>query len=259
MRVNLWQKVLICLCLIVFVFGLAEIRGNYLYKQDDWESVWWLAPVANDNLRKVVESSFSKGLFEGDKISEQLIALAPKNPSLYFWLGDSYYSLGQLKKAQELYYKSIELNPMGGWQLYLKLVEIDHKLTEEGESDRFQTFLVDQLSRGENFEDFSVGFGKTAYWMGFERYKEEDKNGAVFWWDKSIQVLPQWSYYHLELASLYQSMGQTAEAGKVLENCLRFEFPREHCLNYIEAGEVIELEPPGYWQQEILTIPQYQR
>lgn len=253
----LWRAIIICFSIIVFVFGLTEIWGNYLYLKGDYRGVWWLAPTANNNLRKVVNSSFSQGLSSGEKISNQLVSLASGNPSLNFWIGENYYSLGQLKKAQQFYQKSIELNPLGGWQLYLKLMEINTKLGEAGENDKLLTFLVGQISRTKNFKDFSISFGKTAYLVGLERLKEGDKEGTLFWWDKAGQILPEWSYFHLELASLYQSIGKPEEARKVLQNCLRFKYPKENCLNYLKEGEPVKLESPGTWLPEISAIPQY--
>jgi tetratricopeptide (TPR) repeat protein len=63
---------------------------------------------------------------------------------------------------------------------------------------------------------------------------------------------PGWSYFHLGLASYYYYFeNQKALAWKVLNNCLQFEYARDHC------AEIIQHSVPGLdkIKNMVITIP----
>jgi len=67
--------------------------------------------------------------------------------------------------------------------------------------------------------------------------------------------LAPWSYFHLELASLYFNDGNFYKAKEILQACLKFEDPKEHCQSYINSGMAqFKNEKPGFWREKILGI-----
>lgn len=78
----------------------------------------------------------------------------------------------------------------------------------------------------------------------------------MFWWTKATEFGPQWSYFHIELASLYTSFGEPNKAEAILKNCLNFYHPKDHCQEYFDRlSKGRDFEPPGFWRAKILAIP----
>jgi hypothetical protein len=100
-----------------------------------------------------------------------------------------------------------------------------------------ETYPID-----ENSESF---YTKLLYDLGLELYIDSS-NITKTLWEKAVQIKPEWSYFHIELANLYWHTGNNEKAIRQLsENCQDFHYPKEHCLLYLEAHGQKEFDYPG--------------
>ena len=93
-----------------------------------------------------------------------------------------------------------------------------------------------------NSESF---YTKLLYDLGLELYIDSSNNTKTLW-EKAVQIKPEWSYFHIDLANLYWHTGNKEKAIRQLsENCQEFHYPKEHCLLYLEAHSQKEFDHPG--------------
>ncbi len=100
-----------------------------------------------------------------------------------------------------------------------------------------------------------------AFYLIREDYLQRNKKEeTIGWWKKAAETAPEWSYFHIELASLYLELGEKEKVESTLNNCMKSQYPKEHCqeyLNRLSHGKDFEL--PGYWRSRIITIPDNER
>ncbi len=71
----------------------------------------------------------------------------------------------------------------------------------------------------------------------------------------SIQRDPDFSFWRVELANYYLSIGGNISAEAVLDDCLRVSAPRQHCLNYKNEDFVNNItHPVGFLIDSINTF-----
>ena len=86
-------------------------------------------------------------------------------------------------------------------------------------------------------------YSKPLYKIGLSYSQRGNWREAAIYWQKALELSPDWSYFHIELANLYASQEDFERARKVLKKCLEFEHPKEHCQFYLE--KVINKEKSG--------------
>lgn len=245
----------VVLSFFVFLFGQAGIVSEYFYAKGDFKESLFLSPWPPVRVREEIDKIFAKRFSEGERFAKVVLTLSKDDPSMYSWLGDKYFNHDEPEKAAEYYRKSIVGNPLGNLVLYKRLVEIYRKSGKEEEKEKLYQFLAGSLKNGVFKDDNSMA--KFLYSFGEEYLQEGRTKEAVFLWDQAKNASSQWSYFHLELASLYYSMAEKDKAKEVLLGCLRFKYPREHCWDFISnKSENMGLEPPGFWKEKIMAIPE---
>ena len=187
------------------------------------------------------------------KIIPLAVFLNREDSEVYSWIGDYFERKGDLLKAGEYYQKAIIFNPLDNYDLYKKRLKIDDRLGRRKEKEELLSALFVRIERTKNLSSFDVHFAKEVYLLGEDFLKSGDYNKAIYWWTKAKEILPEWSYFHLEVASLYQKLGEEDKVKEVLNNCLEYFFPKEHCQSYLDK-KVIEVEEPGFWRDKILEI-----
>ncbi|PJE67736.1 hypothetical protein COU95_00755, partial [Candidatus Shapirobacteria bacterium CG10_big_fil_rev_8_21_14_0_10_40_9] len=253
---RLVKWLMVVLAVLVFVFGWIQLAGEYFYRKGDYQKTLALSPWPAVRVRKMGDKLFEKDFIQGEKMGQRIVSLSRQDPSMHYWLADKYYFAGQLEKSAQYYQKAIEYNPLDNWRLYQKLGKIYKQLGKQEEKDVLYQFFGQNLEKSKILQKENEALAKDLYFIGEEYLKEGRERETVSWWKKTTQVAPQWSYFHIDLASLYLSLDEQNRAEAVLNSCLTFYYPREHCQEYLERlskGE--DFEPPGYWRAKILAIP----
>jgi len=105
------------------------------------------------------------------------------------------------------------------------------------------------------YAEQDLRLAKSLYFIGQDLVSQGRNKGAVYWWGRAVGLGAEWSYFHLELASLYLSLGERDSAKEVLENCLNYFHSRDHCQAYLDRLMTNRpFEPPGYWREDIGSI-----
>jgi len=93
-------------------------------------------------------------------------------------------------------------------------------------------------------------FAKYFYLLGYEMLTK-DIHVAIQLWSLTTQFAPQWSYFPVELASLYYYNEDYYKAIEVLIECQKSIFSKGHC----DGVNFTNFEPPGFYRSDILQIP----
>ena len=195
------------------------------------------------------------------------------NHYLYQKLGKIYLSLGKEKEKEKLYqFFAQKLEETKAYQredhpLAKTLYSIAEEYLAQGRSEEEILFWWEKavaaspdrsFYRVELTDYFSRQDTKTAkifYSQGLNQLAQGNKEEVISSWKKAVRAAPEWSYFHLELASLYFSLDQLGLAKEVLHDCVEFLHPRLHCQDYLwRLSEDFGFEAPGYWQGEIRAI-----
>ncbi|MBU3956758.1 O-antigen ligase family protein [Patescibacteria group bacterium] len=251
-----YQWGLIFLSFLVFVFGWSQVIGEYFYQKGDYQKALLISPWPPVRARKMGTEIFEKDFAQGERVGLKLISLSSQDPSMHYWLAEKYYYRGDLEKAAEYYQKAIIYNPLGNFRLYQRLGEVYDRLGEEKKKDELYQFFSQNLDKVK-VEKEDKSLAKTLYQIGQDYLKEGKKEETLFWWQKAPAWAPWWSYFYIEVANLYIELGDLHKAEEVLNNCLNFYYPKEHCQEYLDRlskGESFEL--PGFWRSKILDIPE---
>ncbi len=169
-------------------------------------------------------------------------------------VGDYFKGQGDLVKAADYYQKSIQSNFLISRETYNNLLEVYEELDREEERESLLEFLSQKITRPEEFPLFlNIILAKNSYLVGKDYLESGEGEKALGWWLKATEALPEWSYFRLEVASLYHQLGEKEKAKEVLENCLNYHYPKDHCQEYLK-NNLENIEEPGFWQKKILEI-----
>ncbi len=98
------------------------------------------------------------------------------------------------------------------------------------------------------------GRAKFLYHLGLSYVRLGNDASAIPLWNKAKDASPNWSYYHLELASLIAHYNHDeAAAIPTLRSCLTSPAARASCEYYLH--HVNTLHPPGAYARDIDAIP----
>ncbi len=82
----------------------------------------------------------------------------------------------------------------------------------------------------------TLGLSKLLYFTGLDLLGVAPENTKKLW-VLARNLSPEWSYFHIELASLYKHKAANApEAKNILNQCMRFETAREHCESILQSN-----------------------
>lgn len=189
------------------------------------------------------------------KLISWMIFFNKEDNDVYLWLGDYFRDKDDLKTAIYFYQKTIDFAPLVNFEVYKKQLKIYEKLKKEKESEELLLFLIGKIEKRGYLRGFSANLSKEIYLTGEKYLEKGDWQGTAFWWEKTILISPEWSYFYLELASLYYQNGQPEKTKEVLERCVKRKEPSEHCQEYLNLQMTqFQSEKPGFWQEEILKI-----
>ena len=77
-------------------------------------------------------------------------------------------------------------------------------------------------------------WGKTLYNLGIVAYQNAERDLVIPFWETAVQISPEWSYFHIELANYYLTNKMQEEAIAQLDYCLKFKHPKSFCQWYID-------------------------
>lgn len=166
---------------------------------------------------------------------EKEVALFSKTayPYRYLELARIYLKNNQVSSAIELTLQTANHPPELGQEK--EIVEIIKKLLTDKKNTRPATLLT-----------------KLDYYIGLFYFNQNQPKEAEQLWQKLALDNPEWSFFHVELANLYWHSNQKQKAINRLENtCLKYEFPRKYCLEYLEEYRNEEFKFPGIMQGQI--------
>jgi len=190
-----------------------------------------------------------------EKLINWMIFLNKEDNDVYLWAGDYYEKKGDLDKAVSFYQKAIDFAPLLNFGHYQKQLKVYEKLKKEEEKEHLLLFLFEKIEGKGYLAGFSANLAKELYLTGEEYLEQGDWQKTAFWWEKTIRISPEWSYFYLELASLYYQNDQLEKAKEVLEGCVWRKEPKEHCQDYLDLKMAqFRNEKPGFWQEEIFKI-----
>jgi len=247
------QKIIwlfLLLTVILFLFALSMIFDKSLELK--------FYPWDKEKFRYYLTVDGSKSVEE--KIIPLTVFLNREDSEVYSWIGDYFRDKDDFKTAIYFYQKLIDFAPLVNFEVYKKQLKIYEKLELKKEKEELLLFLFEKIKGKGYLAGFSANLSKELYKNGEVYLQEGDWQKAAFWWEKTTKISPEWSYFYLELASLYYQNGQTEKAKEVLERCVKRKEPSEHCQGYLNLGmNQFENEKPGFWQEKILEIESVKR
>ena len=139
-------------------------------------------------------------------------------------VGDYFKAHGNLAKAADYYQKSIQFNFFNKEKVYNNLLEIYEKVDGEEDRESLLEFLSQKITNPERFPLFlNIILAKNSYLVGKDYLEKGEEEKTLYWWGKAKRVLPEWSYFHLEVASLYQQLEEEKKTKEVLLTTKNFK------------------------------------
>lgn len=91
------------------------------------------------------------------------------------------------------------------------------------------------------------------YELGLSAYEDNDINLALSIWEKALYLNPDLSDIYIELANLYSVTGNSSQAKHIIEKCIRFHYPKDHCISFYESNIIKGInEKPGFMENSII-------
>lgn len=97
----------------------------------------------------------------------------------------------------------------------------------------YVVFLNENKNDLLNSTDYNF-WSKSFYKLGLIAHQNNEPDLVTSFWQSAINFSPQWSYYHIELANYFLFKGLTNDSAETLTFCLKFEYPRQHCQEFIK-------------------------
>ena len=213
------------------------------------------SPWLSMNVCKSPDIKLKNEFFADSNVRRKAAFFSSQEPLLQNCLSDWYFSFDQKEKSIGYMHNLVLLEPLESAFYYEKIYDY-YDLSGEGEEKRKLTkVLALNLEKADKKNIFNKSFGKLCYKIGKEYFDKGDFKKTIYWWRKAVRFLPEWSYPYIELASLYSSLGDNAEAGKVLTSCLQFKYPKVHCQEYSDLLDKEGfIDKAGFWEKEIQAI-----
>ncbi len=249
--------ILLFLAIIVFLFGQLEVLSEYFEQKKDYQTALLLSPWSAVRARQLGDKLFAVDFKEGEKAAKRLIEISRKDPSMNSWLAEKYKQAGRRDLASFYFRQAIIFNPLGNFYLYPKLGKIYDHWGQLEKSAALYQFFNQNLARM-RIETGNNQLAKTFYQIGLNLLNTQKEKEALLWWQKAAAWGPEWSFFHIEAASLALKTGDRGLTENIIDKCLTYDSPRAHCQNY--AGRLVtgkKFETPGFWQGEIQKIPDH--
>ncbi len=104
-------------------------------------------------------------------------------------------------------------------------------------------------------EIYASKWARIYYLLGLTAHEYNELDLVVPLWQVAVNLAPEWSYFHVELANFYLTQGETDKARSQIEHCLQFHFPRVHCRQFMEENvQTNSPETIGSWEKQIKNI-----
>ena len=166
---------------------------------------------------------------------------------------------GNLPKALESFNNATNIKVQEGGREYKLLneeVSIPTPVTPYSDNSKsdyleyFETYNFKGLNSS-YLSSWAIPF----YQLGKISYEYGEFDNAVSLWESARMLAPEWSYFHVELANLYLTLGDSEKARAQIEYCLKFHFPQNHCREFLE-GNIRSNSPEqvGTWEEKINEI-----
>jgi len=97
--------------------------------------------------------------------------------------------------------------------------------------------------------DYNLKFAKYFYLVGLEVLPRDPQITLQFWRLAST-LSPDWSFFSIELASLYNQKGDYVQSLKILNECIKNKYAVDHCSN-VSLGNI---PYPGFYKLDIINI-----
>lgn len=102
---------------------------------------------------------------------------------------------------------------------------------------------------------YASRWARIYYNLGHLAYEQNEPELVVPFWEIAANLGPEWSYFHVELANYYLSQGEIDKARESIGYCMQFQFPKDHCREFLEKNiEAETVEPVGSWEEQINEI-----
>jgi hypothetical protein len=104
-------------------------------------------------------------------------------------------------------------------------------------------------------ESYVSKWAKIYYFLGLTAHEYNELDLVVPFWQVAANLAPEWSYFHVELASFYLIQGEMDKAYSQIKHCLQFHFPQAHCRQFMEENvQTNSPETIGSWEKQIKNI-----
>ncbi len=123
----------------------------------------------------------------------------------------------------------------------------DNQLLRNDLADYFQDLDYQKLASEDGY--YLTG---TLYRMGLLAYQKNELELTEYLWLLAVNVLPEWSYFHQEIANLFLSQNEVEKSFDRISFCLNFQYAQSRCDFYLKRY-LNNLEPLtiGFYQDEI--------
>lgn len=99
---------------------------------------------------------------------------------------------------------------------------------------------------------YATKWAKPYYKLGLLAFQNNEPDLVEPFWMRAIDLAPEWSYLHVELANFYLTQGKNNKANSAIEYCFTFEHPKDHCQQYLDNNiKSYSPEPVGTWEEKI--------
>jgi tetratricopeptide (TPR) repeat protein len=104
-------------------------------------------------------------------------------------------------------------------------------------------------------EIYASKWAKIYYFFGLTAHEHNELDLVIPFWQVAVNLAPEWSYFHTELANYYLIQGEIDKARSQIEYCLQFHFPQAHCRQFMEENvQTNSPETVGFWEKQVKDI-----
>jgi len=160
--------------------------------------------------------------------------------TLYYLKKSQYFSQkNNLSKALKYFEKATQVKINNQKKLYPNLIPkyIVNISLPNNSAELNQVYLnyLNSLDIKQLYKNYSPNLAKEFFNLGLINYQHNQSSNTILQlWQTAIYLAPQWSNFHTELANYYFYLNQNNNAKEKLEYCLKFEYPKKYCQNFIK-------------------------
>lgn len=228
---------LLPISIIILLFTISKITSDFFFLKQDYQKSLKFDPFNLNSRLEIIKTNTKDQFWQ--KILENTLKIYNNNIILYQELTNIF----SISEKPEYYYQLINLNPKAiDIGTYIKVANTYENL----DNQKFNKILINLNNVSINSLNNQEKKSLAKYYYHYAlRLFLTDPEKSIFYFKKSVYLIPTLGHFHIELANAYWNTNQKNKAINELDICQQYPDSKQQCQEYLSDYQKTNFNLPG--------------